>query len=204
MDFKSLLKPVSFNPRRSPADDAPRPLLRQDHGNRRLAALKEANQVLEILPEPGQSLHCIISGRFDLADVISTILSRLGPAKEMTVATLSFSKKNVNTIAQWIESKTVQKMTFLSSLFHREHNADLYKALHEILVSPHALASSRNHCKICCLDLENGTKLAMESSANLRTNSNWENATLYNCPMLHDYHCAWIQNEVRKHAGNET
>jgi hypothetical protein len=49
-----------------------------------------------------------------------------------------------------------------------------------------------------------GTRLIVEGSANLRTNSNLEQFCLVNNPELHDWHAAWVDDLVTKHETDES
>ena len=94
-DFKSMLAPLNFG--KHAAEDVPKPHLRRAE-SRRVAMLKEAAEILSALPGPGESLSLIQSGRYDLADAIDAILSRLGTARHLRVATLSFSARNTDSL----------------------------------------------------------------------------------------------------------
>lgn len=90
---------------------------------------------------------------------------------------------------------------FVFSKFFREHNKDIYKRTAEELEARGCrFAAPRSHAKVICIHWrQGGHKLALEGSANLRTNSNQEQLAIFNCPELHDWHCAWIEAELDKH-----
>lgn len=204
------MRPVSFGVGSKKAaderDGIPKPMTRAAT-NRRLAAIREASEVLGVLPAPGESLHAIMTGRYDLTDLLDAIFEKLGRVVEMRIATLSFNQHNVQQIQGWIagDAPTVGRLSVLCSLFFHDHNPETYAALREVLaVSEYnRLAASRNHCKVVTLHFASGDRLALEGSANLRTNSNREQFLLANDPELHDWHCAWIDEQVRKHEIDE-
>jgi hypothetical protein len=198
MDFKEIMRPVRFG--KGPAqDDVPRPLIRPQSANRRLAALREAGEVLAVLPGPGESLHAIMTGRYDLTDTLEVLLDRLGTIQHMRIATLSFNRHNVKLLTSWVDAGRVRELTLLCSLFFVEHNPELAEEFRQVLPRAH-FAASRNHCKVCCLSFAEGErrKLSLEGSANLRTNSNREQFCLVADPDLHDWHAAWIDTEVSR------
>jgi len=204
MDFKAMMRPVRFGTGPAP-DDVPRPLLREQAPNRRLAALREAGEVLAVLPGPGEALHAIMTGRYDLCDLLDVMLTRLGTATHVRIATLSFNARNVERMAAWTEGAgAVQRLTLLCSRFFVEHNPETFEQLREALRPPHRLAAARSHCKIVCFDFGTRGKLALEGSANLRSNSNTENLCLIRDAALHDWHAAYIDAEVSKHEGDES
>jgi hypothetical protein len=199
MDFKALMRPVRFG-KGPPQDEVPAPLSRRQSGSRRLAALREAADVLKVLPAPGESLHAIMTGRYDLTDLLDVLLSRLGAATHLRIATLSFNTRNVQLLRAWTEAGQVERLTLLCSRFFVEHNPEIYEPLREALALPNRIAASRNHCKVVCFHFADGSKLAMEGSANLRTNSNTEQFALFHDAGLHDWFAGYIDTEVSKHA----
>jgi hypothetical protein len=201
MDWKAALRPVRFGGG-APAGEVPAPLLRRPAGSRRLAVLREAADVLAVLPGPGEALHALQTGRYDLCDALDVILTRRGPAAHLRIATLSFNGRNVQRMKAWTEGGAAPRLTLLCAAFFRTHYPDLFEEVRGILRPPHRLAASRNHCKVVCFDMADGGKLALEGSANLRTNSNREQFALFHDAGLHDWHAAWIDEEVTKHEGD--
>ena len=107
---------------------------------------------------------------------------------------VSFNTKNVVELAGWLDDKQVGTLTLLASHFHRENSpADWQAAVNELRSKRRVrLAAARNHAKVVTMDWPDGRTLAMEGSANLRTNSNQEQLTLVNDPALSAWHGAWI------------
>jgi hypothetical protein len=137
-----------------------------------------------------------------LADVLDVLIGKLGQVEAMRIATLSFNRDNVATMARWVISGDVQRLSVLCSEFFREHNGDVFNELRETLADPrHAVAAARNHCKVVCVAFADGRRYALEGSANLRTNSNREQFCLVRDARLHDWHAGWIDEEVRKNVG---
>jgi len=201
MNFGGMMRPVSFGAgSRKSADErdgVPKPMARAV-SNRHLAAIREASEVLAVLPSQGESLHAIMTGRYDLTDLLDAMFGKLGRVAEMRIATLSFNQNNVRQIGGWIGGKTplVGRVTVLCSLFFQDHNPETYEALRQSLRKGDRLAATRNHCKVVTLRFESGERMAMEGSANLRTNGNREQFALYNDAVLHDWHAAWIDDQV--------
>jgi hypothetical protein len=200
VDFSAILKPVRFGKERAPGDDVPRPYLHRQAGPRRFAQLREAAAILATLPAPGESLHCLQSGRYDLCDVVGVLIDKLGAVEHLAIATLSFHQRNVSALLSWIEAGQVKRLTMLCSLFFREHFPETYEALFQgIGDGPHRLAAARCHAKLVCLHFQDA-KMVIEGSANLRTNSNVEQFTLFHDAPLCDWWGDWIESEVKKHA----
>jgi hypothetical protein len=199
VDFSAILKPVRFGMGR-PGDDVPRPYLHRQAGPRRFAQLREAKAILATLPGPGESLHCLQSGRYDLTDVVAALLDELGAVEHLAVATLSFHKRNVSAILSWIDAGLVRRLSLLCSVFFREHFPEVFDAIHQALEFPHRVAAARCHAKLNCLHFQSGARLVIEGSANLRNNSNVEQFTLFNDARLCQWWTDWIEGKVKRHA----
>lgn len=64
---------------------AEKPALIRKADRLRFAMLREASEILAALPGPGEQLHALMTGRYDLMDVVTLLLeARPGPAKTRT------------------------------------------------------------------------------------------------------------------------
>jgi len=187
---------------RKPGDAVPDPKLMKAQA-RRTACLREAAAVLHHLPAPGESLHALMTGRYDLTDLIAVLLTKLGPAR-LKVATLSFNKRNTVDLLAWLDAGRVQALDLLCSSFFRDHNGELFRSFRaDLRQRGGRLAAARNHAKVVTLAFASGERFALEGSANLRTNSNQEQFCLVNDAALHDWHAAWIAERVTRYEVNE-
>jgi hypothetical protein len=199
-----LARPKAPEEEAAPAAGKTPPHKRKDPGAVRLAALAEARAVLHELPAAGESLHAIMTGRYDMVDLVDALLERSGPVREMRIATLAFALRNVDRIQAWLAAGKVNRLTLLCSLYFQAHNRPIFQAMQEVLTPPHRLAASRNHCKVICLDCPDTGKWIIEGSANLRTNSNEEQFALFRDPGLCEWHSAWIEDRVSTYAARGT
>lgn len=205
MNFKALISPIRFGPAPpieddGPGADVPRAVKARDL-SRRQAALREAADILTELPDEGEALHCLQTGRYDLSDVIALLLDKYGVCDRLTIATLAFSSRNARQVVGWIDHGLVRQVTILVSEFFRQNSGGAYDELLTALSERgpgHTLRADRNHAKIVCFEFASGARLVIEGSANLRSNGNRENLTLFNDKNLCEYHAAWIQSECRK------
>jgi hypothetical protein len=169
---------------------------------RRAAMLQEASAVLTHLPAPGEALHALITGRYDLMHLLVVLLDRLGPARAVRIATLSFNGRNLAEMFTILDGPNPPRLTLLCSAFFRDHNKELWQ---ETLEGFHErgqrTAAARTHAKVITIETVSGVKLALEGSANLRSNGNREQFLLANDAPLHDWHAAWIDELVAKHEG---
>lgn len=199
----TLPKPIDFRAVTSrTAGDALPTAHRSRAGRRRVACLREAAEVLTVLPGPGEALHALMTGRYDLTDLLAVLLERLGPAA-LKVATLSFNQGNTEDILAWLDAGQVTALDLLCSAFFRDHNGELFRSFREELHRRGCrLAASRNHAKVVTMAFADGSRFALEGSANLRTNSNQEQFALIHEAALHDWHAAWISDRVTQHEGD--
>jgi hypothetical protein len=195
MDFAAALTPVNFTSKPA-GENIPRPFHRRQPGTRRFAQLKAAQAILSALPAPGESLHCLQSARYDLADVIGVLLGKLGPVDHLALSTLSFHRRNSEALLSWIDAGLVARLTMVCSVFFREHFAETFDAIHQALKPPHRIAATRTHAKLICMHFTSGRKMVIEGSANLRSNGNAEQYTLVNDAQLCDFWTNWISGEV--------
>jgi len=170
---------------------------------RRQAGIAEAREILAHLPEPGESVHAIMTARMDLSDVLHCLLDRLGRCERMTISTLSYNERNLKHMLSWIDAKTVGSLTLLASIFFRSHKIPLWEATRAAFTERgQRCACAHSHAKTCTLLFANGTKLAIEGSANLCSNgSGREQIALVNDPGLHDFHAGWVEGMVAKAEG---
>jgi hypothetical protein len=199
------IRRVRFNePPRDPEDDdgrdLPRPALIRLQA-RRVAGIREAAEALTQLPEPGESLHCLMTARLDMSDVLNALLEKLGRCDEMTIATLGYNRRNMLAMLRWLDSKTVGKLTLLASIFFRSHKGELWKETQaEFRKRNQRAACCHSHSKVATLAFATGERFAIEGSANLCSNgSAREQFALVHDAELHDWHSRWIVELVGKH-----
>ena len=219
VDFAALLRPQTAEAQQAatstpPAEAKPqtgnagRTLIART-GKRRLAGLKKAADVLQVLPDKGEGLHGILFGFFDLAHLLVALLAKLAvPCRHLRVATLSLSLRNVHELAALIDCGAVKRLDVLTSDFQRKHDKAIFGALLEAMHKRgQRVAAARSHCKLLLLDMEDGRRFTWEGSANLRTSRNAENFCLSQDAAVHDFYAAWfdevaVAHEV--HASDDT
>ena len=129
------------------------------------------------------------------------------PCAHLRVATLSMKPRNAYELLRLLDRGTVGRLTLLVSEFFRQHHTGVCADLIGELAgrSPcHRFGSARSHAKVVCLDFGAGGKMVLEGSANLRTNSNQEQACLLYYAALHDWHAEWIDATVGHGQGDES
>ncbi len=171
---------------------------------RRTGQLKEARDILGQLPGPWESVHCLISGRFDFALCLTAILEdqrERGPCK-LTIATLSYNARNVSELCALIDAGLISELSLLVSSFFYEQTPEDWNLLQSELVkrgAQHQCRHARSHAKVTIFQWEDGSCIVIEGSANLRSNGNAEFITLFADPekQLCRHHQAWIEDVIR-------
>jgi hypothetical protein len=185
----------------TPAPKTVRGLARYQRAARTAAAL------LPELPKRGESIHALMTGTYDLCQVISSVVGRLPGCRHLRIATLCYSKRNAAELCSLLDARKADplRLTLLVSVFFREHNKELHEWFTEELKQfPTArVAAARSHCKVVCFDLGKRDGLVFEGSANLRTNKNREQLTAIRDRALHDWHARWIDELVSADNGQE-
>jgi hypothetical protein len=169
-------------------------------------AAKTAAALLPELPAKGESVHALMLGTYDLAQVITAVVPRLPALRHLRIATLCFSKRNAVELLSLLDTRPALRLTLLVSSFFQSHNAELFEWFAaELKAHPNArLAAARSHCKVVCFDFGESDGLVFEGSANLRTNKNREQLAAIRDRALHDWHAAWIDSLVSAEDGGPT
>jgi hypothetical protein len=190
---------------RKPADDTlPVPIVTKAT-TRRTAQLAEAAGVLHVLPADGVALHALMTGRYDLMELIVALVDRFGVIEAMRIATLSYNGRNLAEMLALIDGSKVKTLTLLCSAFFRDHNKDLWsETLQQFRDRGQRTAAARSHAKVVTMAIADGARYALEGSANLRSNGNREQFTLYRDTTLHDFHATWIDDLVSAHEADES
>jgi hypothetical protein len=198
--FTNLPRPSFTRPAGPDEKDPGRTIVRGM--TRRTAMLHEAQAVLGFLPDPGEALHALITGRYDLMHLLVCLLGKMGPARAVRIATLSFNGRNLQEMFGILDGPNPPCLTLLCSAFFRDHNRELWEeAIEGFRERRQRAAAARTHAKVITLQTAAGGKLVLEGSANLRSNGNREQFLLANDAGLHDWHAAWIDDLVSKHEG---
>lgn len=177
-----------------------------------MQALRVANAAKQLrrLPEPGESIHCVMRGNFNAWDLIPAALELMAPATIQTlrITTLGFNRRNAAQLLELHEAGKIQRCLFVCSIFYErgeggEGNKQLCQALAKKLEAYGGrFCSIRNHSKVQTFDTTDGNAYTIESSANLRSCHTIEQFTLTNDPDLLAFHAQWI-DQVFDHGEKE-
>jgi hypothetical protein len=201
MDFSAIPRPA-FGRHAQHAEDKVPAVHTVKAAARRAMMFKEAKELLSQLPTPGDAVHGVMTGTYDLMLLLVALLDlHAAPCRRLRIATLCYNRRNAVEMLGLLETKKIGGLTLLASDFFRGHNKDLDEWFRgEMAAYPGSrIAAARSHCKVVCFDFADGAGLVLEGSANLRTNGNREQMVLANDRALHDWHAAWIDDQVNRY-----
>ena len=183
--------------------DLPRPALLRLQA-RRAAGIREAKDALALLPDPGQSLHCLMTARLDMSDVFNALLEKCGRCDRLRIATLGYNRRNFKTMLRWLDAGQVGELLLVASRFFQSHNGALWEeTLAELRARKSRACCAPSHAKVATLAFADGRRFVCEGSANVCSNgSAREQFALIHDAALHDWHARWIEALVAKHEGD--
>jgi hypothetical protein len=204
MDFSAIPRPAFGRHAQHVEDKAP-DVLKGKAKARRAMMFKEAGELLAALPAPGEAVHAIMTGGYDLMVLLAALLDlHPAPCRRLRIATLCFNRRNAAELLGLLEGGKIGGLTLLASHFFKAQNKELFEGFRQDLAAfPGCrIAAARSHCKIVCFDFADDAALVLEGSANLRTNGNREQMILCHDRELAAWHSAWIDELVGQHEGD--
>lgn len=173
------------------------PALRRTSGVRALRqGLREktAAQVVGKLPDQGDELILILSGRFHGIDLITAAIDLAGETVEHAYfATLAINKTHVSHLASMIDDGRIRTITMVISEVFSENSKPEFNFLHDELTKRGCrIVVSRNHAKLVSLEFSGGRKLAMHGSLNLRRCSSYEQVAIVADDQIADFFKSFI------------
>ncbi len=171
---------------------------RDRKAGRALIKPENADQVIDRLPEhPEETLHSLISGDFIFCDLLTRIVERLGPPAKLTIATLSLSMPNLDSLVAMLTACPDLRFHLVLSHYFQSTNKEIFTALERLVMETFPdraeLTIGRSHAKIAVYDYADRDPIVIETSANLRSSSNLEQLAIFRGRELADFHLAWIE-----------
>jgi hypothetical protein len=177
-----------------------------------LLKVKDARDHIKRLPEGGEAVHMVLSGRYQLFHLVPAVIELAAPATidELHLCTLSYSKDNAADLLAMIDAGKIKRTWLLVSHYFSKANPHLFDPLEAALKSrKQEVLTCRSHAKIFLFRLSDGRKYVVHSSANMRSCKSIEQACFESDEGIYQFHAEWIKglfakaNEVKRH-GKET
>lgn len=158
----------------------------------------------ELKVDYGQRADAFISGSFIFGDFIEALLVHHQiKAVKMTIATLSLSQENVDSLRTLLEKGYIDELNLVISVYFwgNERNSlvpYIYKQLD--MENRFQLAVAGIHTKTVHFKTLGGRKIVIHGSANLRSSGNIEQFTIEENPELHDFYEEQYDKILQKYA----
>jgi hypothetical protein len=128
-------------------------------------------------------------------------LAEPAPIRYLGIATLGFSKDNLDRLLAELDAGRIGEVDFLFSVYFKSNERESCERLaHELASRGHRVVACLTHAKILLLQLSDGRCFTCESSANLRSCSSIEQITMTHDAALFAFHRQWIDELMRAKA----
>ena len=162
---------------------------------------------LKKLPEENEAIYIWLQGNFIFGDfIIQYITENNLSVDELTIITLSIGLENIQALSELINKEWVKKINFLvSGYFLRTE-----KVKHTLSIQHLEKAAENNnfkvyhsntHQKVAMIKLEDGRKIVMHGSANMKGSQNFEQVMIENSSMLYDFNYQYFKHLINKQDG---
>jgi hypothetical protein len=193
--------PITFGPRPTADDDqdaaglpAPKRIKLK---RRRMLAMREAAELVRDLPAEGEAVHCLMSRRMDLADILQAILDARGTCSRLVIATLGFSPRNLASMLKWLDNGSVAELWLLASKFYVAHNGERWQTtVDEFGKRGQHCAAAPSHAKVCVMTFSDASYVCEGSSNLCGSGSSVEQVAIINHVDLADWHARWITEKI--------
>lgn len=146
----------------------------------------------------GDRYDCFVSGSFIFGDYIEAYFVKHNiRARKLTISTLSLSQDNVDSLANLLHGGYVDEINMIVSVYFFSHERRklipyIYQELD--IDGRFQMAVAGVHTKTCQFDCEDGRKIVMHGSANLRSSANVEQFTIEENEELYQFYDDFFQN----------
>lgn len=161
--------------------------------------LRNAIEHVLQLPQPGESIHFIVDGKFEPCDLIpaTRLLSHPAVIQRLDVTTLGLNSDNVACVARGMDQGKILSASILVSHYFQSAEPAEYEYLRsEIEGRGGRVNAARTHCKLILMEMTDGNHYTIEGSGNLRACRSIEQFVMTNDRELLEFHRAWIGDYI--------
>lgn len=148
--------------------------------------------------------NCIVAGNFIFGDFIEAFLVEHNlKCTSMTISTLSLDQNNIDSLRNLFEGDYLDKLDMIvSDYFYAHERRALIPYMYDKLdfEDRFQLAVAGSHTKITLMELEDGRRVVMHGSANLRSSSNLEQFVIEVNEELYDFWMEFHNNILEEYA----
>lgn len=142
----------------------------------------------ELNPQNGERYNVIVGGTFVFGDLIEAMIDIHDiKVERMVITTLSMGYENVDSFRRLMEWELVDKLDLVISAYQYAHERrGLVPYIYENLDHDNRfqLAVAGTHTKTVTMECEDGRRIVMQGSANLRSSANVETVCIEENPTL--------------------
>lgn len=152
----------------------------------------------------GMKYHAIVSGNFIFGDFIEAIFHQnpAMTARRMVISTLAYNTANVDSLKNLMSTGAVKKLDLItSSYFYSTDKGGAIRYTYQELDTDEnrfQLIIAGNHTKIVLFETENGSKVVMHGSANLRSAQCAEQISIEESPALYDFYLEFLETVIQE------
>ncbi len=168
---------------------------------RRLYGVNELCKYFNAKIPEGQSVHILTGGNCDLLSQLLWVTRVYGRIVNLFIAVWVASAQDLDILEKYIERGVVApgvKFIF-GDIYPRQYKAEFAKVL-EMYKSGHIadIYTLNTHLKTMLIECEDGSRLTIESSANLNLNPRIEMAAIHTSPELYDFYDYYLNEILRE------
>lgn len=164
---------------------------------------REENAVWHLvkLPEPGESYHFVMDGRYQPCDLIPATARLASPAiiSRLTITTLSYNIENIDSLCMGIDQGKIGEVLLVPSCYFSEIEKPLYQQTVAALESRGSrCVPGYVHSKLMLCEMSDGSCYSYEGSGNLRSAKSIEQFVLTNDRALLEFHRSWLETYLNE------
>lgn len=150
---------------------------------RRMLREEAAAEQIDRLPDEGEEILLLLSGRWHGFDLFGAIMRLGAPAKiaEAHVSSLAINKTHTRRLEEMLDEGEIGRLTLVVADVFREKSKSEWSELQRVFGADPArrrVAAVRNHTKLMAIRLTDGRCYAVHGSLNLRRCSSYEQASI--------------------------
>lgn len=157
---------------------------------------KRAVDQIGRMPDPGETIHMVVSAAYRTVDLIPAWLELMEPEpiQELYIATLSYNRGCLDLLLELFDLGRIGAISLVISIYDKANEPARFEyAKAELHKRGGRIMAMQNHCKVIAAKFACGTCYTSEGSANLRSHSTTENVALTCDPGLFEFHKGWME-----------
>lgn len=162
---------------------------------------EKVGELIDTLPEPGESLHIVSNGSFDYFTVIPHIIEMCGEnVEDFYFSTWTLSVTNVASMLDMFDRGILKNLNALTGDYMKTREANVYHSLLAGIKSRgQRIANNKNHSKVTLMKCGENF-FVVEGSANFTANPRIEQFVLTNHEGLFHFHKKWMEEIISRYA----